>query len=304
MNRSIVEALCAMQGGAALLWGLVEREESLGRELGAAVGREREAWQHEREHWQHERVAWQHERDAWQRERDAWQRERDLLATARGLELEAGRSDAEALQSKLDIALGHSTVRSVLEQVASEHSSTKSTTKALESFCDQPLFKDYLELVSEATGYSSFDLAKSAKAAYGMLSEVVHHGSTLTAPDAAGVPQAVMGNKSMLYAVSAIFKFSGRDVRFYLANSRDVLKVPSPPRSPIRSQATSGGHSASGSPSQLLLRPLESEASHATEAAVAAAATGAAATAGAAAAAGAEAAAALAGAEAAAKGAS
>jgi len=257
MNRLVVEALASAPGGGGLVWLLVEREEALAREREAAFGREREAWERERE--------------AWQREREAWERERDLQAAVGLRELEAARDNAEELQSKLDAALGHATVRSVLEQVVLAFAPDKSATKALEAFCDQPVFQEYLAIVSERTGFSSRDLTKSAKMAYGQLSEVVHHGSTLLGSDAEGVPGSVLANKLMLYAVSAIFKFSRRDVRFYLSSSRDVIKLPSPPRSPPRSQAVSAGSSASGTPPSSL-RLQGGETAAAPEAAVAAAA--------------------------------
>ena len=61
------------------------------------------------------------------------------------------------------------------------------------------------------------------------------HGSgTPSDSDAAVVPGApVLGSKSVLYAVAAIFKCSCRDVSHYMSNPRDVPKLPLPPLSAV-----------------------------------------------------------------------
>ena len=53
------------------------------------------------------------------------------------------------------------------------------------------------------------------------------------------MPQAVFRDKSTLYAVAAIFKFSLRNVRFYVGSPAGVLKLPSPSHSPPPSAAGS-----------------------------------------------------------------
>ena len=187
MNRDLFDALIHVQGGPALLWGLIQTE-----------------------------------REAAAREREAAAREAILRA-----ELE--RSFVAVLQHKLDLAQGHATVRSVLEQIVLTHFPGVSVTEALKRFCALPRFLAYLDVVSDATKIQKASLIKSAKGAYSLLSEATHNGRT---SETGAVPQAVMPDKSMLYAVSAIFKLERRNVRFYLDNPGDLLDLPSPESTP------------------------------------------------------------------------
>ena len=235
LERGLLDALFALGAkGCELLWGVVQQEREAWLDKQRAwldkqrlLEREREAWGRECER---EREAWLDKQRSLEREREAWERERALL-------LECERAAAAQLQYKLDVALGHTTVRTVLEQIVVAAFPRKNITDALKSFCDDPAFLAYLDLVSEATSFQRVALVKSAKGAYSMLSDTIHNGSTLS--EASDVPQAVLRDKCMLYAVSAIFKFGRRDVRFYLDNPRDALNVPSPARSPLASPAAS-----------------------------------------------------------------
>ena len=139
MNRAVVEALVSAPGGGALVWALIEREEVLARKR---------------------EVPWHGERESWQRECESWQRERDLLAAKRRLELDAERAYSERLQYKLDVVLGHATVCSVLDQVALAFAPDKSAAEALEAYCDQESFRQYLGVVSETTGVAVDELTK------------------------------------------------------------------------------------------------------------------------------------------------
>jgi hypothetical protein len=229
LSRAAFDALSSLAGGGILVWELFERE--------------REAWAREREAG---REALRETREALAHERGAFARERELLERER-LHLSDAHEDSLAqARRELDVALGHSTVRSVLEQIAEAFESRRPTTQALQSFCKQESFEAYLGVVSKVTHISSEELASAARGAYAHLSATVHHGSTLTGA-AEGIPHEVMSDRARLYGVAAIFKFAGRDVRFYMQNSRDVLRLPSPPHSPPHSGAASVA-SASTSP--------------------------------------------------------
>jgi hypothetical protein len=201
---------------------------------------------------QREREAWERERtlliETSEREREAWERERTLLIETaereRTLLTEVHNSHererdmlSAQLQFDLDVALGHATVRTVLEQIVNAAFPGKTSTDALNKYCNDPEFLKYLDSVSAVTHFGKADLIKSAKSAYSALSETIHHGSTLSEVNT--VPQAVLRDKCMLYALSAIFKYGRRNVRFYLGNPRDLLDVPSPMRTPHPSPAPS-----------------------------------------------------------------
>ena len=230
MDRALFDLL--LSGGAPsapLLWGLLqEKERSLER---ACADCERERTDRVRE------------RTDFERERAAAARERDLLA-------EVERMTTTELRHQLNLAQGLLSVRSVLEKIVLAFAPAKSATKALDSYVSQEPFLAYLGLVCKSTGYSVDDLLKSAKAAYSVLSETTHHGSTLLGTTAEGVPQAILGNKCMLFAVASIFKFAKHDIRFYVADASDVLALPSPARTPPSSAAPSASPSAATTPPQ------------------------------------------------------
>ena len=214
------------------------------------MARERESWALERESL---REALRDSRETLLYERGVLERERELFERERS-QLSAAHEDALAQSRReLDVALGHVSVRSVLEEIAMSFEPRRPTTQALQDFCKQGGFEEYLGVVSRLTHISVAELASSAKGAYAHLSATVHHGSTL--PGAAGgVPHEVMSDRARLYGVAAIFKYAGRDVRFYMQNSRDVLRLPSPPRSPPPSVASSVA-SASTSPAAQPAQP-------------------------------------------------
>jgi hypothetical protein len=165
-----------------------------------------------------------YERGFLERARELFERERSQLSAAHEDALAQARRE-------LDVALGRGSVRSVLEQIAFSFEPRQPTL----------------------THISVAELASSAKGAYAHLSATVHHGSTL--PGAAGgVPHEVMSDRAWLYGVAAIFRYAGRDVRFYMQNSRDVLRLPTPPRSPPPSVASSVA-SASTSPAAQPAQP-------------------------------------------------
>jgi hypothetical protein len=231
LSRAAFDALLASAGGGGFVWEMFERE--------------REAWAREREAWAREREASRETRETLAHEREAFARERDVLERER-LQVGAAHEDALAqARRELDVALGHSTVRSVLEQIADSFQSRRPVTQALQEFCKQEGFEAYLGVVSQLTHISAAELASAAKGAYAYLSASVHHGSTLSGA-VEGVPHEVMSDRARLYGVAAIFKFAGRDVRFYMHNSRDVLRLPTPPRS----LPPSGASSTSTSPAE------------------------------------------------------
>lgn len=173
----------------------------------------------------------QAEREAWGREREAWGRERALLLEkdlSRELAHELGTA---ALQHKLDVARGHTTVRGALEQICKKAFPLLNATEAISKFCDEPKFDAYLGIVAAATHLPKRDLIKSAKGAYAQLSAAVHSGSTLTKMGGA-VPEEVLHDKLTLYAVAALFKFARRDVTFYTDGPSVELKLPSPAHTP------------------------------------------------------------------------
>jgi hypothetical protein len=185
----------------------------------------------------------QREREAWEREREAWERERALLLKTQDMVEEREAAAIALLQHKVDVAHGHVTVRSVLEQIGKAAFPTMNATDAISHVCDDAKFDAYLDAVSDASHLAKRDLLKSAKAAYSSLSSALHSGSTITkAGDV--VPEDVMRDKLTLYAVAALFKYARRDVRFYLDVPANELKLPSPARTP----PSSAGPSAASSP--------------------------------------------------------
>ena len=225
--------------GLALVWPSFEKERAAWALERAAWALEREAsarlLEHEREASLREREAWAREREASLREREAWARERDLL-------VEREATAVAELKKQVDFSDGLITVRSVLEGIVTSAFPSKSATEALRYYCDRPDFQAYLATVSAASDFSTSSLIKSAKGAYGMLSQTIHGGSTYTT-DATAVPQTVLHGKCTLRAVAAIFKFERRDVRFYVGGPSGVLKLPSPPRSASHSAVSSAASS-------------------------------------------------------------
>jgi len=230
MERGVFDLLLASPEGRALIWPSIEKERS--------------AWALERE-------AWAREREAWAREREAWAREREVVARGLEREIEAREREREflidreskaiaELQRELDFSNGLVTVRAVLEGIVTTAFPSKSATDALRLYCEQSRLQNYLGEVSAASGISMASLTKSAKGVYGMLSQTIHGGSTHHSSDDTAVPQAVLRDKSTLYAVATIFRLERRDVRFYAGAPSIVLKLPSPPRSASQSAAASG----------------------------------------------------------------
>jgi len=247
LSRASFEGLFSSPKGGSLVWELLERE--------------RESWAREREVLREalrdSREALLHEREALVRERGLFERERELLERERS-QLSAAHEDALAqARRELDVALGYGSVRSVLEQIACSFEPRRPATQALQDFCKQEGFEEYLGVVSRLTHISVAELASAAKGAYAHLSATVHHGSTLSGA-ADGVPHEVMSDRARLYGVAAIFKYAGRDVRFYMQNSRDVLRLPSPPRSPSQSGASSVAY-ASTSPAAQPAQPAPAQ---------------------------------------------
>ena len=164
------------------------------------------------------------------REREAWTRERELL-------IDREASAVAELQKQIDFSEGLITVRSMLEGIVTNAFPNKSVTEALRCYCEKKDFVEYLALVSAATNFSTTSLIKSAKGAYGMMSQTVHSGSTHSME--ATVPQSVVHDKCTLHAIAAMFKFERRDVRFYIGGPSSLLKIPLPPRSVVSSAANS-----------------------------------------------------------------
>ena len=163
-------------------------------------------------------------------------------------------SEYAALQHALDVARGLLSVRAVLEQIAfdfasratSPRAARRSTTEALRDFCQQPAFLLYLKTVSRVTHIKVDKIAEAADAAYSLLSASIHNGVGSASYADVHVPSDVFPNSVTMVAVSAIFKFSRRDVRLYV-NSSDVPALPSPERTPPQSAPTSALASASSS---------------------------------------------------------
>ena len=159
-----------------------------------------------------------------------------------------------ALQHSLDMSRGLLSVRAVLEQIAfdfmslakSSRAGRRSTTEALSDFCRQPAFVAYLKTVSQATQIQVDKIADAANAAYSLLSASIHNGIASATNADVRVPSEVFPNAVTMVAVSAIFKFSRRDVRFYVQSS-DVPVLPSPERTPTQSAPTSACTSADAS---------------------------------------------------------
>ena len=179
-----------------------------------------------------------------------------LAAQARELVLTQALATSEyaALQHSLDIARGLLSVRAVLEQIAFDFSAQakspreakRSTTESLSEFCKQPAFVEYLKTVSGATLIKADKIAAAADMAYSLLSASIHNGIDSAISGEVHVPSAVFPNSVTMIAVSAIFKFSRRDVRLYV-HSTDVPSLPSPARSPSQSAPASASPSASPS---------------------------------------------------------
>ena len=213
MEHRVYDLIMASPEGVELVWSSLEKERST-RAL--EFDREREAWSRERE--------------ALTREREAWTRERELL-------IDREASAIAELQKQIDFSEGLITVRSMLEGIVTNAFPNKSVTEALRCYCEKKDFVEYLALVSAATNFSTTSLIKSAKGAYGMMSQTVHSGSTHSME--ATVPQSVVHDKCTLHAIAAMFKFERRDVRFYIGGPSSLLKIPLPPRSVVSSAANS-----------------------------------------------------------------
>ena len=220
MERRVYDLIMASPEGVELVWSSLEKERST-RAL--EFDREREAMTRERE-------AWSREREAMTREREAWMRERELL-------IDREASAVAGLLKQIDFSEGLITVRSMLEGIVTNAFPNKSVTEALRCYCEKKDFVEYLALVSAATNFSTTSLIKSAKGAYGMMSQTVHSGSTQSME--ATVPQSVVHDKCTLHAIAAMFKFERRDVRFYIGGPSSLLKIPLPPRSVVSSVARS-----------------------------------------------------------------
>ena len=216
MERGHFDALFALGvTGCDLIWGIIQRE----------------------------REAWARERTLLVEKSEILERERTLLMKMQAMIEEREATAVALLQHKLDVAHGHVTVRSVLEQIGKSAFPAMNATDAINHVCDDAKFGAYLDVVSSVSHLSKRDLLKSAKAAYSALSSTLHSGSTITkASDV--VPKDVMHDKLMLHAVAALFKYARRDVRFYLDIPANELKLPLPARTP----PSSSGSSAAPSP--------------------------------------------------------
>lgn len=226
MDRGLFDLLADAPGGRDHLWAAIERER-------AQLAREREAAERERaqlvDTLTHEREAAAHERDTLTHEREAAAREREQL-------LDLAERDVENIQKKLDYANGLITVRGALEQIVTHEFPNKTATTALSCFFELPAFQEYLGAVSKATGYTTASLVKNGKEVYGALCQPLHGGSTRTSAGDA-VPEAVISDKCTLVAVAAVFKFTRRNISFYRDGPAQPIKLPSPPRTPMRSTA-------------------------------------------------------------------
>jgi len=221
MDSAAFTAILSLPSGAAIAWAAIESER-------AFFARERETWALARKELALARDEWALAREGWARERTLCE-EQQVAAVA-------------ALQHRLDVALGHVTVRAVLERIGLAAHPGRTATDAINRVCDGDAFQVYLAAVSSATTYSAKELTRSAKSAYGVLSGTIHGGSTHTFAGRA-IPGAVVPDKIMLVAIAALFKFTKRDVYFYCDIPGDTLKLPSPPRS------SSGSAAASAAPS-------------------------------------------------------
>ena len=184
----------------------------------------------------------QREREMWVEKQLSWERERALLIKTQEMIEEREVTAIAVLQRQVDVAHGHITVRSVLKKIGKVAYPKMNATDALNHVCDKDSFIAYMENVSKATHLSARDLLKSAKGAYSTLSSTIHSGSTITKASV-NVPEDVMHDKLMLYAVAALFKYAHRDVRFYLDIPTNELKLPSPARSAASSPVTSAATS-------------------------------------------------------------
>jgi len=204
---------------------LRERESFLqdNKDLREGLLREREGFLRERESL----------REGFLREREGFSRERNFLIDREALAV-------ATLQKQIDHSEGLITVRAMLERIVTSEFPNRSATDALRNYCEKKDFVEYLDLVGKATNFSTANLIKSAKGAYGMMSNPIHNGSTHST-EVSSFPQSVVHDKCTLHAIAAIFKFERRDVCFYVGGPSSLLKIPSPPRSGANSEANSAG---------------------------------------------------------------
>ena len=212
------------QQGKELIWSIFEKERS--------------AWKQERESWASERTLiltkLNRAHDSCDSLHDLHEKESEMLIERESLVV------AE-LQKQIDCSEGLMSVRSVLEGILTTAFPSKSATDALRLYCEQSNFQSYLADVSKISGFSVGNLTKSAKSVYGMLSQIIHGGSTFSIDSIdTTIPQSVLRDKCTLNAVAAIFKFERRDIRFYVGGrGGGILKLPTPPRSSTHSVASS-----------------------------------------------------------------
>ena len=207
---------------------LRERESFLqdNKDLREGLLREREGFLRERESL----------REGFLREREGFSRERNFLIDREALAV-------ATLQKQIDHSEGLITVRAMLERIVTSEFPNRSATDALRNYCEKKDFVEYLDLVGKATNFSTANLIKSAKGAYGMMSNPIHNGSTHST-EVSSFPQSVVHDKCTLHAIVAIFKFERRDVCFYVGGRSSLIKIPLPPRrSLVRWATSSGGNS-------------------------------------------------------------
>ena len=221
MERGVFDILLASPEGRALIWPIVEKKRAL------PWGKE-PAWSSI----ENERAAWARERETLarllQREIDSRERERAFLVDREATAI-AG------LHRDLDFSNGLVTVGAALEGIVTYAFPGKPAADALRLYCEQPRFQSYLAAVSAASGISAASLALSAKEAFGTPSQAIHGGgSTRLSADETAAPQAILRDKSAIFAVAAIFRLERRDMRYYVGRPSVVPKLPSPPRSAAR----------------------------------------------------------------------
>ena len=249
LDRSMYSLLNALPEGAEHVWSFLEKER-FAKEL--EFDRERKAWAREREGFlqynKDLREGFLRERESLRegflREREGFSRERNFLIDREALAV-------ATLQKQIDHSEGLITVRAMLERIVTSEFPNRSATDALRNYCEKKDFVEYLDLVGKATNFSTANLIKSAKGAYGMMSNPIHNGSTHST-EVSSFPQSVVHDKCTLHAIAAIFKFERRDVCFYVGGPSSLLKIPSPPRSGANSEANSEANSAGNSPPKCL----------------------------------------------------
>ena len=238
--------LNALPEGAEHVWSFLEKErfakelefdrERKGflqdnKDLREGLLREREGFLRERESFLQDnkdvREGLLREREGFLREREGFSRERNFLIDREALAV-------ATLQKQIDHSEGLITVRAMLERIVTSEFPNRSATDALRNYCEKKDFVEYLDLVGKATNFSTANLIKSAKGAYGMMSNPIHNGSTHST-EVSSFPQSVVHDKCTLHAIAAIFKFERRDVCFYVGGPSSLLKIPLPPhRSLVR----------------------------------------------------------------------